>query len=81
MKYLFLIGLVLVILWLWQAKRRSNLASKSGPPPPQGQHRAPAQPTEMVACDVCSLHLPRTEALTSGQGIYCSDEHRRQAEG
>ncbi|MGH8832099.1 MAG: PP0621 family protein, partial [Polaromonas sp.] len=35
--------------------------------------------TEMVACDVCQVHLPRSEALIGSKGIYCSDEHRRQA--
>ena len=81
MKYLLLIGLVLAVLWLWQVKRRANLANKANQPTPQTQNRTPATPTEMVACDFCSVHLPRTEALTGGRGVYCSDEHRRHAEG
>jgi uncharacterized protein len=36
---------------------------------------------EMVACEVCGLHLPKSEALIAGKGIYCSDAHRRQAGG
>jgi hypothetical protein len=27
------------------------------------------------------VHLPLNEALTGGRGVYCSEAHRRQAEG
>ncbi|MEO7954139.1 MAG: hypothetical protein ABIR35_08625 [Polaromonas sp.] len=35
----------------------------------------------MVACDVCHVHLPKSDALIGNKGIYCSDAHRRQADG
>jgi uncharacterized protein len=35
--------------------------------------------TEMVACEVCGVHLPKSEALIGSRGIYCSEAHRRQA--
>lgn len=82
MKYLLILGLTLVVFWLWQGKRRATLANKARaqrdkPAAARGQ----AQATEIIACDVCSVHLPRAEALTGGRGVYCSDAHRRQAEG
>ena len=82
MKYLLILGLTLVVFWLWQGKRRATLAEKAraqrpDPTATQGQ----VQATEIIACDLCSVHLPRTEALSGGRGIYCSDAHRRQAEG
>jgi uncharacterized protein len=81
MKYLLIFGLTIAVIWLWQGKRRSNLAEKTRQQKPKSQNRPRQLPaTEIVACDVCSVHLPRTEALTSGHGIYCSDAHRRQAE-
>lgn len=78
MKYLLVITLVMVGLWLWRNNRRtdSHQANKNSarrPTPP------PGLPTEIVACDVCHVHLPRSEALTGPGGVYCSAEHRQQA--
>ena len=81
MKYLLIFGLTIAVIWLWQGKRRSALTEKTRPQQPKTQSRPRQLPTtEIVACDVCSVHLPRTEALTSGRGVYCSDAHRRQVE-
>ena len=79
MKYLLVFALVLVGLWLWRNNRRtdSHHANKepTGRPAPP-----PGLPTEIVACDVCHVHLPRSEALTGPGGVYCSAAHRQQAE-
>ncbi|MDP3139153.1 MAG: PP0621 family protein, partial [Burkholderiaceae bacterium] len=40
-----------------------------------------ALPEDMVSCPVCDLHLPRAEAVVGNKGLYCSADHRRQAEG
>lgn len=81
MKYLLIFGLTMAVIWLWQGKRRSKLTDKAQPPKPQSKTRSrQLSATEIVACDFCSVHLPRTEALTSSRGVYCSDVHRRQAE-
>lgn len=80
MKYLLVSALVLVVFWLWRHNReteRSDTAAARAPVPPK-----PATAiTEMVACEVCGLHLPKSEALIAGKGVYCSDAHRRQAGG
>ena len=86
MKYLLLTAFVLVIFWLWRHNRQAERheAASARPRPLAGQSRGV---TEMVACDVCQVHLPRSEALIGTQsrqgkiGIYCSEAHRRQAEG
>jgi uncharacterized protein len=76
MKYLLVIVLALVVLWLWRSSGRINQQEESS-----RRGAAPGKPaTEMVACAVCAVHLPRSEALPGGQGFYCSDAHRRQAE-
>jgi uncharacterized protein len=31
----------------------------------------------MVRCAHCSVHLPRSESITSQGEFFCSDEHRR----
>jgi uncharacterized protein len=78
MKYLLVMGLVLGAFWIWRHNREAERSS-SAPRPPTPQ-REPAV-TEMVACDICHVHLPRTEALIGNRGTYCSEAHRRQAGG
>ena len=80
MKYLLVAALVLVVFWLWRnsrdAERRDTATARPPAPPQSGTAIA-----EMVACEVCGLHLPKSEALVGAKGIYCSDAHRRQAGG
>lgn len=78
MKYLLVIVLALVVLWLWRSNRRTAQPDRP-PASPVGRPGKPA--TEVIACAVCAVHLPRSDALPGGKGFYCSDAHRRQAEG
>lgn len=78
MKYALVLGFVLVIFWLWRSRRQAKTDDENKPAP----HQKPgttAKATEIVACEVCQVHLPRSEALTGGRGLYCSAEHRQQA--
>lgn len=76
MKFLLLIAVVLLVLWLWRGSRDEDRpaadASRrraSGQPPPQQQ--------EMIQCPVCLVHLPRSDALPGPDGqLYCCAEHR-----
>lgn len=80
MKYLLVLVLVLVAFWIWRNNREAESDARAARPPAPPK-REPAV-TEMVACDVCHVHLPKSEALIgNGGGIYCSDAHRRQAGG
>ena len=83
MKYLVILVLALAVIWLWQGKRRASLAEKARQQkPPQSSGKTGAlRTTEVIACDVCAVHMPLSEALTGGRGVYCSESHRRQAEG
>ena len=78
MKYVLIIGVVLVVYWLWRSTRQVGTSNKK-------QTRASQKPvaleeaTEIVACQVCQVHLPRNEALIGTNGLYCSAEHRLQA--
>jgi uncharacterized protein len=80
MKYLIIIVAVFIGLWLWRNGRRID-GNEEKVQRPKAQPATPLAPTEIIACDVCSVHLPRSEALPGGRGIYCSDAHRKQAEG
>lgn len=78
MKYALVLGLVLVVFWLWRISRQASAHNKN-----QAHARKKPAPlekaTEIVACRVCQVHLPRSESLSGTHGLYCSAEHRQQA--
>jgi uncharacterized protein len=78
MKYLLVIALVLVAFWIWRRNREAERhdAAPARSPAPQ---KTGSAITEIVACEVCGVHLPKTEALIGNKGVYCSDAHWRQA--
>lgn len=78
MKYLIVLALICGVFWLW---RHNRLAEKDAARPPPQRPSAGNGVTEMVACDVCHVHLPKSDALIGSKGIYCCDAHRRQADG
>jgi uncharacterized protein len=72
MKYLLLIVVVAVVLWLLMRTRRTGGAGDAERP---GRAKPPA--LEMIACAHCGMHLPRDEALVdAGSRRYCSEAHR-----
>lgn len=81
MKYLLVILIAVAVIWLWRSNRQAE--KRASVPPRPGTRPQPTQPaTEMVECQVCHVHLPRSEALIGGQGgSYCCEAHRRQAGG
>ncbi len=77
MKYLLIAALVFVVFLLWRHNRQAE--SNQAAAHPRNAPKPGTGITEMVACDVCHVHLPKSDALISNKGIYCSDAHRRQA--
>ena len=74
MKYLLVLAIVLIAVWLWRNNRRDEKQQ-----PPSVKTPLP-QPQDMVRCPVCSVHLPRTDALPGPDGLlYCCQEHRLRA--
>ena len=70
MKYVLLIAIVWVAYMLW---RKGRVAA----PPRNTGAAATGQPQDMVCCPVCSVHLPRGEAIAGPDGrLFCSQEHR-----
>lgn len=78
MKYALVLGLTLFVFWLWRNARRSS-ADEKNPPHRRKKQAFLDKATEVVACAVCHVHLPKTDALTGSRGLYCSAEHRQQA--
>lgn len=75
MKYLLVLAVVLVAVWLWRNNRREE--KEQAPPAAKNPLAAPQ---DMVRCPVCSVHLPRTDALAGPDGrLYCCQDHRLRA--
>lgn len=82
MKYLLIFGIALLVVWLWKNARRAEARDKMerDQSRPMASRNSEKQlvATEIVACDVCHVHLPRSEALAGPGGVYCSAAHRKQ---
>jgi uncharacterized protein len=74
MRFLLVLLVVLLGVWLWRSNRES--ISKQG----RQQRPSAPQPQTMVRCELCSMHVPATDAITGNKGMYCSADHLRQAE-
>lgn len=74
MKFLLLLLVVLAGVWIWRSQRAAERPPAPRPPPAR---RPPAEPSAMVACRHCGLHLPASDAIDGPGGPYCSAEHLR----
>ena len=78
MRYLIVILLILVVFWLWRSGR-PNQKTAAQPRHTSSSSGKDKEITEMVACGICQVHLPKSEALIGGDGFYCSEAHRHEA--
>ncbi len=78
MKIVLVLLAVIVGIWLFKSSRRASSGSDSGP---AGKPK-PSAPLalEMVQCSYCAVHLPRPDAIEGSKGVYCSMNHKKQAE-
>ena len=72
MKFVIVLVVILVVLWL--ARSGSRRVTRDRPKTPLAPHE------DMVACSQCGLHLPRSEALPGRGGVFCSEAHRAEFE-
>lgn len=77
MKFLLVLLVVGVGLWMLTARLRGPGAGGQGRDASRSGKPAAAKPVEMVACAHCGVHLPAADALALGAHQYCSDAHRR----
>jgi uncharacterized protein len=73
MKYLVILAVVVLVLWLLRGAQRGS--ARRAPPP-----KAPPRIEDMVSCAQCGVHLPRSEALPGRGGLYCGEAHRAEHE-
>jgi uncharacterized protein len=75
-KYLILLVVVLAVLWYWRHGRGGDAPAR-----PRRGAGTKAPPQDMVQCPVCSVHLPRSNALPGPDGLlYCCAAHRLRAQ-
>jgi uncharacterized protein len=71
-KYLLVFLVVFLVAWRWRSARGWEQHSRA--------QRKKEEPTTMVACRRCGVHLPEQEAFPGAQGSYCSAAHRAATE-
>lgn len=75
-KFLLLLALGIVVYLIVSRMRRDGNAPEALRKPPP----AASPPEDMVRCDVCNVHLPRSESFVSRGRYYCSDQHLKLAQ-
>ncbi|OBS30083.1 hypothetical protein Tfont_02243 [Tepidimonas fonticaldi] len=81
-KWLLVIAVVVLGYVWWRHQRQLAAHERAAERNRQTSARpGAAQPDTMVRCRHCGVHLPAADAVRGGLGPYCSDEHRRLAEG
>lgn len=75
MKFLLILALVLVGIWLWRSNRRERPRLRR---PQDGRAQDPIQ---MISCAHCAVHIPSAQAVKGERGIYCCADHLKSAEG
>lgn len=71
-----LLGLLVYMAWRWWSVKQRVGDQQGGAKP---RKKIGAEP--MVACEVCGLNIPQSEAHAGNGRWYCSDEHRRLGPG
>lgn len=80
-------GLLGVLLWLRGSVRglagddTAGGRARPGIGPRSGGGRRVAESERMVACVVCGVHVPESEAVRAAGEWFCCDEHRRARRG
>lgn len=75
MKYLLILTVVLIAIFVLRSNREARKPPASRPGE-EGAFKA----IEMVRCDVCGVHCPKIDSLAGKRGVYCTAQHRSQAE-
>lgn len=79
MKYLLVLIVVMVGVWVWRSNRAGE-RSDSRTQSPRREAAPDAIAVDMVGCDLCGLHCPHDDLVKGRKGVYCSNAHRNQAE-
>ncbi len=73
-KLLLLVAVAAIVYALLRNYQRA-IARQQDQTPAAAQPRTVAE--DMVCCDRCGVHLPRSEGFLSQGRYFCSDDHRK----
>lgn len=79
MKYLLVLVVVMVAVWVWRSNRAEERADEQVASR-RRQRPAVASAVDMVGCDLCGVHCPSDDLVRGRNGVYCCTQHRDQAE-
>jgi uncharacterized protein len=83
LKFLLFLLAILFGVWLWRRNRLNDLKQGSqktdGPQTPQDQSASVTQPSPMLACKHCGVHMPESEMFKGKNGVYCTPAHGHAA--
>ncbi len=75
MKYLLVLVVVMVGIWVWRSNRADDRAEAR-----RSRRPAALEAVDMVGCDLCGVHSPSDDLVKGRKGVYCCIQHRDQAE-
>jgi len=70
-KFILLLGLGVLVAYLILKSHRRRVERSRATRPPKGSE-------DMVRCEHCGVHLPRSESITTHGRFFCTPEHRRE---
>jgi len=80
--FVFLLA-VLFGVWLWRRNRLNAQKNRSeeakSTPPKDAQAPSALQPSPMLSCKHCGVHMPETDMVKGKVGVYCSQAHCQAA--
>lgn len=77
MKYLLVLLVVGVLVWMLMARQRSRSKNPGAKPGANKPGAKTGPPEAMLACAHCGVLLPPDEALDDAAGlVFCSQAHR-----
>lgn len=79
MKILIFLLAVLLGVWLWRRNRLADQKRRSqnteNAPAKDAQAPTSLQPSPMLSCQHCGVHMPETDMVKGKMGVYCSAAH------
>jgi uncharacterized protein len=79
MKFLLVLIVVMVGVWIWRSNRAAERADDAERDAARPRRKAPGA-IAMGRCDHCGMHCPSDDLIVGEHGTYCSTEHRNRAE-
>ena len=68
-RLLFFAIIAVLILWILRKFIRKDIDDNND--------SSSTESEDMVCCDYCGLHLPRSESVVKDDKFFCSEEHYR----